>query len=101
MGVHTHVAGFNVAVNDHGRYQDPNHALWGMGVSYGYAWRFGRGRRWSAEVTAGAGFAEYDYDAYRNWEDGPLFRSGSDVYWGVTRVGVSVSYRWYKPRKRR
>ena len=101
VGVHTHVAGFNVAVNDHGRYQDPNHALWGMGVSYGYAWRFGRGRRWSAEVTAGAGFAEYDYDAYRNWEDGPLFRSGSDVYWGVTRVGVSVSYRWYKPRKRR
>ena len=27
VGLHTHVAGFNIALNDYARYQDPNHAL--------------------------------------------------------------------------
>ena len=101
VGVHAHLAGFNVAVNDHGRYQDPNHALWGLGVGYGYAMNLGRKKRWGVEFNLGLGFAEYDYDAYRNWQNGPKFRSGSDWYWGLTRAGVSVSYKWYKPRKSR
>ncbi len=100
IGLHTHVAGFNVAINDHGRYQDPNHALWGMGISYGYAVDIGKMKRWTLECNIGAGFAEFDYDVYRNWKNGPKFRSGSDWYWGITRGGVSISYKWYKQRKR-
>lgn len=100
VGLHTHVVGFNVALNDKGRYQDPNHALWGMGVSYGYALSWGKSKQWGVEFTLGVGFAEYDYDVYRNRPDGPLFKSGSDWYWGITRAGISLSYKWAFPRKR-
>ena len=100
FGLHTHIVGFNVAINDHGRYQDPNHALWGMGLSYGYATHLDKAERWSLEFNIGAGFAEYDYDVYRNWHNGPKFRSGNDFYWGITRAGVSIAYKFYKPRKK-
>ena len=49
FGLHTHIVGFNVAINDNGRFQDPNHALWGMGLSYGYAGPSGQ------EKTLGTG----------------------------------------------
>ena len=99
IGLHTHIVGFNVAINEHGRYQDPNHALWGMGLSYGYACHLDRKKRWGLELNIGAGFAEYSYDTYRNWPNGPKVASGSNWYWGVTRAGVSISYKWYKQRK--
>lgn len=99
FGLHAHVVGFNVALNDRGRYQDPNHALWGMGLSYGYATHLDKDKRWGMELTLGAGFAEYDYNVYRNWKNGPKFRSGSDWYWGITRAALSFSYKWYKERK--
>ena len=100
VGLHTHVVGFNVAVNDHGRYQDPNHALWGMGLSYGYAMDLGVKKRWGLEFNLGAGFAEYDYVAFSNWINGPKVGEGSNWYWGITRAGISISYKWYKNRKK-
>lgn len=101
IGLHTHVAGFNIALNDHTRYQDPNHALWGVGVSYGYAMTLGKSAHWGLEFTLGAGFAKYHYDAYRNDGNGQKIRSGSDCYWGITRAGVTLSYRWTLLRKNR
>lgn len=101
VGLHTHVAGFNIALNDYARYQDPNHALWGLGVSYGYAMTLGKSAHWGLKFTLGAGFAQYHYDAYRNESNGPKFRSGSDCYWGITRAGVTLSYRWTLLRKNR
>lgn len=101
VGLHTHVAGFNIALNDYARYQDPNHALWGLGVSYGYAMTLGKSAHWGLKFTLGAGFAQYHYDAYRNASNGPKFRSGSDCYWGITRAGVTLSYRWTLLRKNR
>ena len=94
IGLHTHVAGFNIALNDYARYQDPNHALWGIGLSYGYAMSLGKSEHWSMEFSLGAGFANYQYDAYRNWNNGPKFKSGSDYYWGITRAGIALSYKW-------
>lgn len=99
IGLHTHVAGFNIAINDHGRYQDPNHALWGLGLSYGYAISIGKSKRWGLEFNLGAGFAQYKYDVYRNRENGPKFKSGADCYWGITRAGINISYKWSFPRK--
>lgn len=100
IGLHSHVAGFNVAINDNGRYQDPNKALWGFGVSYGYKCPLGKAKRWGIEFTLGVGFARYSYDAYRNWENGPLFKSGSGTYWGLTRAGINLSYTWNIRKKR-
>ena len=71
-----------------------------MGLSYGYATHLDKAKRWSLEFNIGAGFAEYDYDVYRNWHNGPKFRSGNDFYWGITRAGVSIAYKFYKPRKK-
>lgn len=104
VGLHTHVAGFNIAINDNGRYQDPNHALWGMGMSYGYALPFGKDNRWGAEFTLGLGFAEYKYDKYENIGIRPgqlVYSSGSKHYWGVTRAAVTLSYKWYIGKERR
>ena len=70
-----------------------------MGVSYGYAFSWGKDNRWGIEFNIGVGFAEYDYDAYRNRRNGALFKSGSDVYWGVTRAGVNLSYKWSFARR--
>ena len=104
VGLHTHVAGFNIALNDHGRYQDPNHALWGMGLSYGYAIPFGRNDRWGVEFTLGLGFADYKYDRYENngtdWGE-LIHSSGNKRYWGVTRAGITLSYKWFKERRTR
>lgn len=104
VGLHSHVAGFNVALNGKGRYQDPNRALWGLGVSYGYALPFGRDKRWGAEFNVGFGFANYQYDKYENIGIRPgqqLYSSGTKWYWGVTRAAVSLSYKWNIGRKRR
>jgi len=101
FGLHTHVVGFNIAINDNGRYQDPNHALWGMGLSYGFALHLDKAKHWGLEFNIGAGFAEYDYDVYHNRRNGQKFRSGSAVYYGITRAGITLSYKWYKQRKYR
>lgn len=101
VGLHTHVVGFNLSLNDYARYQDPNHALWGLGLSYGYALTLGSAGRWGLEFTLGAGFARYRYDAYRNWPNGPKFDSGSGCYWGITRAGVTLSYQWDIKRQNR
>lgn len=104
VGLHGHVAGFNVALNDKGRYQDPNRALWGLGLSYGYALPFGRNKRWGAEFNLGLGFANYRYDKYENIGIRPgqkIHSSGDKWYWGVTRAAVSLSYKWNIGRKRR
>ncbi len=101
VGLHTHVAGFNIALNDDTRYQDPNHALWGLGLSYGYALSLGKSKHWGLEFTIGAGFARYQYDAYRNENNGQKFKSGSGCYWGITRAGVTLSYKWILSKKNR
>ena len=101
IGLHTHVAGFNIAINDNARYQDPNHALWGLGLSYGYAIILGKKEQWGLEFTLGAGFAQYQYDAYHNENNGVRFKSGSDCYWGITRAGVTLSYKWIVSHKNR
>jgi len=101
IGLHTHVLGFNIALNDYARYQDPNHALWGMGLSYGYALSLGKSEHWGLEFNLGAGFAKYQYDAYRNEHNGPKFKSGSDCYWGITRAGITLSYKWILSHKNR
>lgn len=100
VGAHAHIAGFNVAINDNGRYQDPNRALWGAGLSYGYAVHLDRNKHWALEFNLGAGFAKYHYDVYRNWNNGPMFKSGEDLYWGITRAGISIAYKFYNTRNK-
>lgn len=99
LGLNGTVAGFNVSFpgNDR-RYQDPERALWGVGISYGYALNFGKDKRWGLEFNIGAGYFNYRYDTFVNRYNGPLLRtSGVCHHWGITRVGISLTYKWWRP----
>ncbi len=96
FGLYGTVAGFDVSFPGTDRYQDPEHALWGVGISYGYAFNFGRRRHWGLECNIGAGYMNYRFDTFKNVSNGPLLRSGADDYWGVSRVGISLTYRFWR-----
>ena len=93
FGFHTHLGWFNVAVNDHFRYQSRGDSpLWGFGVSYGYTLCFHE--HWGAEFTLGAGYAHIPYEKYYNVPRGAQCGSGIKNYWGFTRVGITLVYKF-------
>ena len=92
VGVHMPIAGFNVQLNDDYRYQDPNHALWGLGLNYGYAMLLGKQQKWSIDFTIGFGYMDLKYDVYEGVYNGKYIRTEEKHYFGPTRVGINISY---------
>lgn len=94
FGVHLHIGAFNIAVDDRNRYQSPD-GFYGAGLSYGYVLPFAR--HWAAEFTIGAGYVHTKYDTYYNIPNGARFEKGiSYNYWGLTKVGIGLVYRFGK-----
>lgn len=93
IGLHVPVTGFNIQLNDKYRYQDPNHALWGVGVSYGYAMPLRKDSKWGVEFTLGVGYMDITYDVYEGVHNGKYLRTETKNYWGLTRLGINFSYR--------
>lgn len=91
FGVHVHVGWFNVKWN-RDRYQDTDRPLLGAGISYGYLLPFNE--HWAGEFTLGAGYANMRYDTYYNIDNGARIDTRTKNYWGITRVGLSVVYRF-------
>lgn len=91
FGVHAHVSWFNVKWN-RDRYQDTDRPLLGAGISYGYLLPFNA--HWAGEFTLGAGYANMRYDTYYNMDNGARIDTRTKNYWGITRVGISVVYRF-------
>ena len=91
FGVHAHVGWFNVKWN-RDRYQDTDRPLLGAGISYGYLLPFNA--HWAGEFTLGAGYANMRYDTYYNIDNGARIDTSTKNYWGITRVGLSVVYRF-------
>lgn len=91
FGVHAHVGWFNVKWN-RDRYQDTDRPLLGAGISYGYLLPFNE--HWAGEFTLGAGYANMRYDTYYNMGNGARIDTRTKNYWGITRVGLSVVYRF-------
>lgn len=91
VGLHAHVAWFNVKWNDN-RYQDVDRPLLGAGLSYGY--KLPLSEHWGAEFTLGLGYANMKYNTYYNVDNGALLDTRVRHYWGVTRVGASLVYRF-------
>lgn len=102
FGVHTSVVGFNVSFNGDFRYQDPNYAVFGVGLGYGFAFHLDKARRWSLEAQIGAGYLSYKWIKYHNTgrNGAEVSRSGG-TYWGITRAGLTLSYKFYRQRKER
>lgn len=91
FGVHAHVGWFNV-LWDKDRYQDCDRPLLGAGLSYGYLLPFSE--HWAGEFTLGAGYANMRYDTFYNIDNGARIDTRTRNYWGITRVGLSVVYRF-------
>lgn len=89
FGVHAHMALFNVKW-DENRYQTTDRPLLGAGVSYGYKLPFSK--HWGAEFTLGAGYANMKYNTYYNIDNGARIETKTRNYWGITRLGISLSY---------
>lgn len=91
FGVHAHMGWFNVKWN-RDRYQDTDRPLLGAGISYGYLLPFNE--HWAGEFTLGAGYANMRYDTYYNIDNGARIDTRTKNYWGITRIGLSVVYRF-------
>jgi hypothetical protein len=95
VGIHTHLAWFNVAINGHDRYQGKEGTvlpLWGAGVSYGYAMLLPWWKGCGVEFTLGLGYAHITYDVYYNTLTGAKYATGVEHYWGITRLGISLTH---------
>lgn len=91
LGVHAHVGRYSVKWN-RDRYQDIGRPLLGAGISYGYLLPFDE--HWAGEFTLGAGYANMRYGTYYNMDNGARINTRTKNYWGITRVGLSVVYRF-------
>lgn len=105
VGLHIPVVGFNIQLGDKERYQDPNRAAWGVGLSYGYAMPLGRDSRWGVEFTLGVGYLNVVYDVYEGVCNGKYLETKRMNYFGPTRIGIDFSYRFdynkrYNQKKR-
>lgn len=98
FGFHGHLGWFNVATNNDYRYQSAGQnmesPLWGFGLSYGYALPLSN--HWGLEFTVGGGYANIHYDRFYNVPNGAKIDSGTKHYWGLTRAGITLSYRFNK-----
>lgn len=81
---------------------------YGFGLGWGYVKRFSPSSRWKWEANAALGYLHSRYDGYHaaedwaekgntyfNWHDNPAdYRRYKNVlnYWGITRLGLSISY---------
>lgn len=91
IGLHAHVAGFNIQWNDW-RYQSAGRPLLGSGISYGYSLRISD--HWNFEFNLGAGYANMKYDRFYNIDNGAQSGGGEYDYWGITRLGLSLVYKF-------
>ena len=91
FGVHAHVGWYSVKWN-RDRYQDTDRPLLGAGISYGYLLPFNE--HWAGEFTLGAGYANMRYGTYYNIDNGARIDTRTKNYWGITRMGLSIVYRF-------
>lgn len=91
FGLHAHVAWFNLKWEED-RYQSQKRPLMGAGISYGY--KLPISEHWGAEFNIGAGYANMKYNTYYNIENGAKIDTRIRNYWGITRLGLSLVYRF-------
>lgn len=97
VGMHAHVAQFNVGVWDipFGRLKNLKDYryqgyLYGGGLSYGYQWILNP--RWNLEVNIGAGYARIHYEKYPCAICSTKLTEGVYNYFGITKAAISLVY---------
>lgn len=69
----------------------------GIGVGYGYTWRFGR--HWGLETEIAVGYARYGYDKFPCSECGRKIASRGKNYFGPTKAAVNLVYYFGRSKK--
>lgn len=87
---------YNIAYDKYDRYQDIDGATpaWGGGISYGYS--LDLDHNWGLEFTAGVGYIRFDYDKFYNIKNGAKIDSKSKPYFGPTKLGINLVYKFNK-----
>lgn len=91
VGVHAHAGVFNVKWKDI-RYQTAGRPLLGAGLTYGYSLPFSE--HWGAEFLLGVGYANMKFDEFYNIDNGAKICTDELNYWGITKLGISLVYRF-------
>lgn len=91
VGVHAHAGVFNVKWKDI-RYQTAGRPLLGAGLTYGYSLPFSE--HWGAEFLLGVGYANMKFDEFYNIDNGAKNCTDELNYWGITKLGISLVYRF-------
>ena len=94
VGAHAHCGFYNVAWDGVTHYQDKdgNTPLWGAGLSAGVVIPFGE--HFGMDINLGAGYARLEYDEFYNLENGAKYTTTTKDWWGPTRAGISIYYRF-------
>lgn len=69
----------------------------GVGVGYGYSWRFGN--HWGVETEIAVGYARYGYDKFPCSECGRKIATYNKNYVGPTKVAVNLVYYFGNSKK--
>lgn len=69
----------------------------GIGVGYGYSWRFGS--HWGVETEIAVGYARYGYDKFPCSECGRKIATRNKNYVGPTKAAVSLVYYFGSSKK--
>ncbi len=68
---------------------------WSIGATYGYSLPLDRKERWNLEFFMGIGYAEYQQKRIYPAENGKsYFKHEDEKYFGITKVGVNLAYRF-------
>lgn len=63
---------------------------YGAGLSYGHQWILSK--RWSMELSIGAGYVRYYYEKRACEDCSPLLDSGHGNYWGPTKAALTFLF---------
>lgn len=77
------------------RYHDT--PAWSVGMTVGYSLPLDRGKRWAVEFVGGVGYAHYEQNWYQKsspWTLKTVEAPQTRDYFGLTRAGVNLTYRF-------
>lgn len=99
LGIHGNVAWYTLKGNKTVLYQNVSNdkPAWCVGLDYGYSLKMDRKNHWGVEFNIGLGYGMYSHNtAEQNGLDDTWYSTGTETkhYVGLTRLGVTFSYRF-------
>ena len=99
LGLHANINWYTLKLNPTVLYQNVSNdkPAWCVGLDYGYSLSMDRKNHWGVEFTIGLGYGMYSHNtAEQNGADDQWYLTGEETkhYVGLTRLGITFSYRF-------